>query len=125
MNKEKLERSFMLHNTADKLGYDDTTRRAMGHFESIDKVLTKKGLTWDDVPEECSFEELFSGFSGRIALKFARRSDGFRAVEEAYNDPAKRPPLFNAYNNCIKVAGYTGTASYADVLEHYRQEGRF
>ncbi len=120
MANQRMGRTFALRIAADKLRLNDNTAGAMTHFETATDALMGRGLTWDDVPEKCGAlsELLPGGIAGKLALRIARRTGGFRAVEEAFTDPAHKLRLLGAYAQCLEVAPREEAASLSDVVRH-------
>ncbi len=119
---DRFGRTNLLNIAADTLGFDNTTRRAMTHLEVFINEMSKRNITWEEVPEKLDFPALLPGITGKLILRAARRTDeGFVAVEAAIAYPVLRPPLLSAYVECLEIAAPSETSSIMDTVRYLRQ----
>ncbi len=120
MSNERFGRTLLLNSAADKLGLDRPMRRAMTHVELFIGEMAKRGVTWDDVPDQFGIPDLLPGLKGKLLLKIARKEDGFQVFEEAVNNPELRSPLLAAYVSVIEIATPDQTATIASTIQYLR-----
>lgn len=118
MSDRRFNRTLMLNQAADSLGFDSTTRRAMTHLETFITAMASRDLGWDDVPEKLDMSTLMPSFAGKLLLRAARRDEGFVVVENAIADPTLRPPLLTAYVQCLEIATPGRGATITETIDY-------
>ena len=113
----KFERGLALNCAADFLGFDETTRRAMIHMETLIATLGRFEFTWDDIPERFSLESAV----GETTLKALCTIDpGLELVVRAQSDPDLRGGLLAKYVQCIEVSMPGETMTLEQTLQALR-----
>lgn len=113
-DSNKLERTLALNIAADKLGFDETTRRAMTHMETLITAMSQAELTWGDIPAKFSLESAL----GETTLQTVCALDpGFELTVRAQHDPKLRTSLLESYVECIGIARPGETATIEQTLQ--------
>ena len=116
--QEKLKRTLALNTAADRLGFDETTRRAMTHIETVVAIMSMAGVTWEDVPETFSVERTITKKFGEHGAAILRTIDsGLELVIESERDPELRTRLLERYVQCIELARPGETMTLAQTLQ--------
>lgn len=113
-DSHKFERTLALNTAADKLGFDDPTRKAMTHVETLIAVMSKAKLTWGDVPGRFSLED---ALGGAILEALCAQDPGLELTVRAQHDPELRSSLLEKYVECIEVARPGETMAVQQTLQ--------
>jgi hypothetical protein len=115
--KEYIQRDFALFGAAERLGLDPDVGRALPFVNTMTKALVGKDLIWEDVPDKYGLKDMMPGLSGKITLVLARRSPGFKLFEEVIDDPIRRAPLLQAYEDCLRLDRSGTSLSVSETFE--------